>query len=130
MFISSSHIALQVSLIYRPTYLSHAKIFRYCKLRISSDHVSQYNAGSFAAGNMLSHLCFLFLNILCNPPRLPYSGWAFLGQKAPLTKICHTYPIMVKLGTVIPYLKKIQKINQSRDTPPEICWHKPFFKGN
>ena len=41
----------------------------------------------------------------------PYSGWAFLGlladergggggQKAP----------MVKLGTVIPYLKKIQKL--------------------
>ena len=49
----------------------------------------------------------------------PYSGWAFLGlladergggQKAPLPKISHTYPTMVKLGTVIPYLKKIQKL--------------------
>ena len=28
----------------------------------------------------------------------------------PLPKICHAYPTMVKLGTVIPYLKKIQKI--------------------
>ena len=31
------------------------------------------------------------------------------GQKAPLLKICHTYPKMARLGTVIPYLKKIQK---------------------
>ena len=37
--------------------------------------------------------------------------------KAPLPKICHTYPTMMKLGTVIPYLKKIQKIYESRDTP-------------
>ena len=36
------------------------------------------------------------------------------GQKAStpspqLPKICHTYPTMMKLGTVRPYLKKIQK---------------------
>ena len=32
------------------------------------------------------------------------------GQnKAPLLKICHSYPKMMKLGTVIPYLKKTQK---------------------
>ena len=31
------------------------------------------------------------------------------GKKTPLTKIYHTYPIVMKLGTVIPYLKKIQK---------------------
>ena len=34
--------------------------------------------------------------------------WGF--KKAPLSKICHTYPTMIKLGTVIPYLKKIQKV--------------------
>ena len=45
-------------------------------------------------------------------------GWAFL---APLPKICHTYPTMMKLGTVIPYPKKIQKIYESRDTPLEFC---------
>ena len=32
------------------------------------------------------------------------------GKKAPLPKICHTCPTMMKLGKVIPYLKKIQKI--------------------
>ena len=35
-------------------------------------------------------------------------GWA-------LPKICHTYPTMMKLGSVIPYLKKIEKI--------WITWH-------
>ena len=29
------------------------------------------------------------------------------GSKAPLLKICHTYPTMMNLGTVMPYLKKI-----------------------
>ena len=43
------------------------------------------------------------------------------GQKGPLPKICHTYPTMMKLGTVIPYPKKIQKICESRDTPLEFC---------
>ena len=43
------------------------------------------------------------------------------GGKGPLPNICHTYPIMMKLGTVLPYLKKIQKIYQSCDTPSEFC---------
>ena len=33
-------------------------------------------------------------------------GWGE-GQKDPLPKICHTYPTIMKLGTVISYLKKI-----------------------
>ena len=45
-------------------------------------------------------------------------------------KICHTNPTMMKLGTVILDLKKIQKIYESRDTPPEFCWHQHFFAGN
>ena len=57
------------------------------------------------------------------------SVWAFLGlltdggggQKGPLSKLCHTYPTMMKLGTVIPYPKKIQKIYESRDSPLEFC---------
>ena len=49
----------------------------------------------------------------------PAHGWG--GKKALLSKICHTYPAMMKLGTVTPYLKKIQKIYQSRDTPPKFC---------
>ena len=42
------------------------------------------------------------------------------GKKAPLSKICQTYPTMMKLGTVISYVKKIQKIYESRDTPLDI----------
>ena len=41
------------------------------------------------------------------------------GAKRP--KICHTYPTMMKLGRVILYAKKIQKMYQSCDTPPEAC---------
>ena len=43
------------------------------------------------------------------------------GKKAPLPKTCHTYPTMVKLDTVIPYLKNIQIIYESRDTGLEFC---------
>ena len=32
-----------------------------------------------------------------------------------------TYPIIMKLGTVIPYLRKIQKMYKSRDTSLEFC---------
>ena len=45
------------------------------------------------------------------------------GKKPPphlLLKICHTYPAVMKLGTVIPYLKNIQKIYESHDTPQQI----------
>ena len=49
-------------------------------------------------------------------------GWG--SQKGPLPKFCHTYPTMMKLGTVIPYLKKMQKIYKSRDTSLEFCWMK------
>ena len=51
-------------------------------------------------------------------------------KRLPLPKICHTYPTMMKLGSIIPYPKKIQKIYESRDTPLEFCWHEHFFTGN
>ena len=38
-------------------------------------------------------------------------GWGRAKKTFLLPKICHTYPTMIKRGTVIPYLKKIQKIN-------------------
>ena len=41
-------------------------------------------------------------------------------KKIPLPKISQIYPIMMKFGTVIAYLKKMQKINKSRDTPLEF----------
>ena len=43
------------------------------------------------------------------------------AKRLPLPKICHTHPTMMKLGRVIPYPKKIQKIYESRDTPLEFC---------
>ena len=48
----------------------------------------------------------------------------------PLSKIRHTYPTMMKLGTVIPYLRKIQKMYKSRDTYFDSCRHQRFFTGN
>ena len=58
-------------------------------------------------------------------------GWGRRGQKRlPFAKICHTYPTVMELGTVIPYLKKIQKIYESRDTPTDFCWHQYFLIGN
>ena len=33
---------------------------------------------------------------------------------------------MMRLGTVIPYLKKIEKIYESRDTCHESCWDQQF----
>ena len=50
-------------------------------------------------------------------------GWG------PFPKICHTYPTMMKLGTVMPYLKKIQKIYESRDTLLDFCSYQYFFTG-
>ena len=57
---------------------------------------------------------------------LPYSEWALLGLLtdsgvgAVAGAKRHSVSMM-KLGTVIPYLKKIKKIYESRDTHPEFC---------
>ena len=55
-----------------------------------------------------------FVNVIIifvNPiPDGYFSGGSrMVWTKVPLSKICHTYPTVMKLGTVIPYLKKIQK---------------------
>ena len=42
-------------------------------------------------------------------------------KKKLLLKICDTYPTMLKFGTVITYLQKIQKIYDSRDTALDFC---------
>ena len=48
-------------------------------------------------------------------------------KKSPLPKIRHTYPTMMKLDTVVPYLKKIQKLYESRGTPLDFCSHQHFL---
>ena len=45
----------------------------------------------------------------------------------PLLEICHTYPTMMKLGTVIGYLRKTQKIYKSRDSSLQ---HQQFLTRN
>ena len=53
----------------------------------------------------------------------PFQGCSRMGgaKRSPIPKICHTYSTMMKLGTLIPYLKKIKKIYESCDTPFEFC---------
>ena len=46
-------------------------------------------------------------------------GWGG-AKKASLTKVCHVYPAMMKLGTVIPYPKNIKKMSEPRDTHLEF----------
>ena len=53
-----------------------------------------------------------------------------MGGKPPLPKTCLTNPTMMKLGTVILYLKKFQKLYESLDTPLEFADISIFFTGN
>ena len=55
-------------------------------------------------------------------------GWGAKRSHS-LKSVTHILQMM-KLDTAIPYLKKIKKIYESRDTPLEFCWHHYFFKGN
>ena len=51
-----------------------------------------------------------------------FRGCSRMGGGRPhVPKICHTYPTMMKLGILILYAKKIQKIYESCDTAPEFC---------
>ena len=89
------------------------------------------------------HVLFLWLNgwpcrIWCVISLNPIQDGHFRGclriggeaKRAPVPLICHIYPTMLKLDTVIPYLKKIQKIYQSLDTPLDFWWHQHFFVRN
>ena len=52
------------------------------------------------------------------------------GAKRPrFPKICHTYPTIMKLCTVIPYLKKIQKFMNTSQTP-SVLLTSAFFHRN
>ena len=60
----------------------------------------------------------------------PFQGCSWMGgrgcKKAPLLKICYTYPAIMKHGTVISYLQKIKKIYKSHDTHLELWWRQHF----
>ena len=83
---------------------SFCDIVEPCKL-YTSRYLTLFRMGIFGAGH----------------------GWRW-GQKGPLPKISHTYPTMMKLGTIIPYLKRIQKVYESRDTLPDFCCHQHFSR--
>ena len=66
---------------------------------------------------------------------VPQFRWAFSGPltdggakspSPPLRKISHIYLTMMKLATVTTYLKKIQKVYESRDIPLAFHWHQQF----
>ena len=58
-------------------------------------------------------------------------GWGGAKSSAPLLpKIFHTYPTRIKLGGILPYLRKTQKIYESPDALLEFCWHQHFFLGS
>ena len=47
--------------------------------------------------------------------------WGGGGREGPTSLKFVTHPAMKKLGTVIPYLLRIQKIHESCDTSLEFC---------
>ena len=51
-------------------------------------------------------------------------------KNALLPKTSHSYPTIMKLRTVISYLKKFQKVFESRDTPLDFYWNHYFLTGN
>ena len=62
---------------------------------------------------------FVMKLISFNPIQdVPFRGCSWMrkggrwSEKGPLPKICHTFPTMMKLDTIIPHLKKIQKYNR------------------
>ena len=59
-------------------------------------------------------------------------GWGWGGGRAkrPPSLKSVTHPTMMKLGTVIPHSKTIQKMYELRDTPFEFCLNQHFFTGN
>ena len=79
---------------------------------------------SFRNSNFAKQFSLLFINSIQDGPSRAAHWWR---DKAPFHRICHIYPTMMKLGTLIPYLKNIQKIYKSHDTPLEFCWHQHFF---
>ena len=68
----------------------------------------------------------IFVLKLLNPIQVgPFQGCSTMGgeepKRPPPLKICHIHPTIMKLDTVIHFLKKIQKRYKSFDTPLTFC---------
>ena len=74
--------------------------------------------------SFLLHLLFFLFMFLGQLTLFTMDIFGAAQKGPPLAKICHTYPTMMKLGTIMPYIKKIQKMYESREIPltfsPEI----------
>ena len=86
---------------------AHKKFAQYCNMLL--------NASEWQIGDPLNIAWYYPLSTL-NPFRMSIFRVGAGAKRPPLPKICHKYPVKMKPGTVIPHLKKIQKIYQSRDT--------------
>ena len=64
---------------------------------------------------------FIYLRFVGINPIEDGLFWGCSRMGRTLPKICHSYPAMLKLGAVIPYLKNIQNLNESHDTPLDFC---------
>ena len=84
---------------------------------------------------MIIHTVF---SEFCRIDLSPYSGCALLRQLtdgwvgeakrfSPLLKICYTYPAVMKLYTVVTYLKQFQKIYNLCGRLLELWWHQYLF---
>ena len=63
---------------------------------------------TLARNGLIIYLFVLITYLLLNPIEDGhFRGCSRMGGGAKRPKICHTYSTMMKLGTVIPYLKKI-----------------------
>ena len=104
-----------VDSLYLDYPLSQSNFLVTCEFEIERIHYKYFHNTPF-----LSYLgrCSLLLNSAGKSSALwPYSGWVFLrlltdgwggrgSKKPPLPKICLTFPTIMELATVIPYLKK------------------------
>ena len=108
------------------TSLPRYKIFKCLLIKFCKD----FNKGQYVTRNVirLDLLCLVLLFSILILFRMGIFGAAHGWP--PLPKIRHTYPTMMKLGTVILYLKKIQIIYKSRDTTPDLRQHQHFFMQN
>ena len=93
-------------------FLSRYKIFKCLLIKSCKD----FKKGQYVTTKVI-RLDLVFLVLLFSILILFRMG-IFRGCSGmagpPLPEICHTYPTTMKLGTVIPHLKKIQKIYEYR----------------
>ena len=73
-----------------------------------------------AKQNVTSLLANMNINPIQDGPFRCCSGWGGEVQKGPLPENLSHISYNMKLGTVIPHPKKIQKMYESRDTPLEF----------